>query len=182
MQRHQLTRLRFAGFCERFARCRSGSAAVEFAMIAAPFLALIFLILNTAMAFVAQQTLQTATTQAARLVMTGQAQSQGMSASQFQQAICANLTALFTCSGIYVSVQTFTTFTTMNSTPSTAFANGTFNSAGMPYTLGNKGDIELIQVFYQWPIFATGLGFNFSNDGGTTDLLIASAAFRNEPF
>jgi Flp pilus assembly protein TadG len=175
---------RAAGFCARFEQCRRGAAAVEFALLAVPFLALVFLMLNTALVFFAQQSLQTATTQAARLVMTGQAQSAGTSAAQFQQALCNNLSGLFTCSGIYVSIQTFSTFSAVNAAPAptSLIQNGTFNSAGMPYSLGNKGDIELIQVFYQWPLFATNLGFNFANVNGGSDLLIASAAFRNEPF
>jgi Flp pilus assembly protein TadG len=167
------------GLCRRLGRCRSGSAAVEFAMIATPFLALVFLMLNTALSFFAQQTLQTATTDAARLVMTGQAQAQGMTATQFQQAICTNASALFTCSGIYVNVQTFSSFSSV--TMLNPVTNGKFNTT-MGYALGNSGDIELIQVFYQWPLFATNLGFNFSNVNGGADLLVASAAFRNEPY
>jgi Flp pilus assembly protein TadG len=166
-------------FCRRLARCQTGSAAVEFAMVAAPFLALVFLMLNTALAFFAQQTLQTATTEAARLVMTGQAQAQGMTATQFQQAICSNATSLFDCSGIYVNVQTFSSFSTV--TMLNPVTNGKFNTT-MNFATGNSGDIELVQVFYQWPLFATGLGFNFANVNGGSDLLVASAAFRNEPY
>ncbi len=163
----------------RLAGCRSGASAVEFAMVAVPFLALIFLMLNTAVLYFAQQSLQTATAEAARLVMTGQAQVQNMTAAQFQQQICNNATSMFDCSGIYVNVQTFSTFAGV--TMLNPVTNGNFNTA-MHYSLGNSGDIELIQVFYQWPLFATGLGFNFTNVGGTSNLLTATAAFRNEPY
>jgi Flp pilus assembly protein TadG len=175
---------RAAAFGERFGHCRRGAAAVEFALLAVPFLALVFLMINTALVFFAQQSLQTATTQAARLVMTGQAQTAGTTAAQFQQAICNNLAGLFSCSGIYVSVQTFSTFSAINAAPSptSLIQNGTFNSSSMPYSLGNKGDIELIQVFYEWPLFGTNLGYNFANVNGGSDLLIATAAFRNEPY
>ena len=57
-----------------FLICTRGATAVEFALVAAPFFALLIAILQTALIFLAQQVLQTATTEAARLVMTGQAQ------------------------------------------------------------------------------------------------------------
>ena len=44
----------------RFVRQEDGVAAVEFALVAAPFLALIFAILETALVFFAGQALETA--------------------------------------------------------------------------------------------------------------------------
>jgi hypothetical protein len=60
--------------------------------------------------------------------------------------------------------------------------NGTFNQANMSFSAGGSGDIEVVQVFYQWPLYGTLLGFDFSNLGGGLYLLVATAAFRNEPF
>jgi hypothetical protein len=37
-------------------------------------------------------------------------------------------------------------------------------------------------VFYQWPLFVTGLGYNISNLCNSKRLLSATAAFRNEPY
>ena len=58
----------------RFARGQDGIAAVEFGIVAAPFLALMFAIMETAIVFFASQTLETAVADSARLIMTGQAQ------------------------------------------------------------------------------------------------------------
>jgi Flp pilus assembly protein TadG len=168
------------GVSRRLAECRAGSAAVEFALVAVPFFGLLFLILNTALVFFIQQTLQTATTQAARLVMTGQAQKQNLSAAQFQQAVCTNATALLDCAGIYVNVQTFSSFSSVKML--NPVTNGKFDKSNIGYNPGGSGDIEIIQVFYQWPLFATLLGFDFSNMSGGMDLLVATAAFRNEPY
>ena len=57
----------FADFCRpdlvrRFVRQQDGSAAVEFGMVAVPFLGLTFAILETALVFFAGQTLETAVT------------------------------------------------------------------------------------------------------------------------
>jgi Flp pilus assembly protein TadG len=173
------------GICEvvtgtawaRLIKSRTGTAAVEFAMLVVPFFALLFLVFNTALIYFAQQTLQTATSQAARLIMTGQAQGQGMTANQFHQTICANATVLFNCGNIFVNVQTFSSFTSVSML--NPIQNGTFNTGHMAFSLGNSGDIEVVQVFYQWPIFATMFG---PSGMSGTDLLVATAAFRNEPF
>lgn len=164
----------------RFFRCRKGAAALEFALVSVPFFALIFAILETGLVFFAQQVLQTATTQAARLIMTGQAQSQNLSATQFQQDVCAHASPMFSCAGIYVNVQTFSSFSTMSML--NPLQNGNFNKSSMNYTMGGAGDIVLVQVFYQWPVFTGLLGFNLSNMNGNNRLLMATSVFRNEPY
>ena len=63
----------------RFAWHQRGAAAVEFSLIAVPFLALTFAIIETALVFFAGQTLETAVADAGRLIMTGQAQTAGFS-------------------------------------------------------------------------------------------------------
>jgi Flp pilus assembly protein TadG len=160
--------------------CQQGTTAVEFGLLAVPFFAVLFAILETGFFFVAQEELQSATTAAARLIMTGQAQNQGLTASTFQQQVCANAVALFTCSGIYVNVQNFSSFSGMSML--NPLQNGNFNSASLNYNVGGPGDIELIQVFYQWPVITGLLGFNLSNMNGNNRLLVATAVFRNEPY
>jgi hypothetical protein len=39
-----------------------------------------------------------------------------------------------------------------------------------------------VRLFYKWPLFVTGLGFNVSNIGSNQRLLTATAAFQNEPY
>ncbi len=159
---------------------RSGATAVEFALIAAPLLALLIAILETSMLFFAQEYLQTGTTQASRLIMTGQAQTQNVTAAQFKQDVCNNVSALLSCNGIYVNVQTFSSFS--NVSAPNPLNNGVFNGSGMSYSMGGPGDIELVQVFYQWPIVLGPLGFNLANMSGNYNLIVGTAVFRNEPY
>jgi Flp pilus assembly protein TadG len=164
----------------RFIRTKQASSAVEFALTAAPFAALLVAILQTAVILLAQQVLQTATEQAARLIMTGQAQNAGMSSSQFQQKVCNHATALFSCSGIYVTVQTFSNFSSVSMT--SPVSNGQMNSSLLQFTPGGDGDIVVVQTYYEWPLVLGPLGFNMSNMNGNSLLLVGTAAFRNEPF
>ena len=69
----------------RFARRQDGAAAIEFAMVAAPFLAMVFAIMETAIVFFAGQALETAAADSARLIMTGQAQTQGFDQAKFKE-------------------------------------------------------------------------------------------------
>jgi Flp pilus assembly protein TadG len=156
-----------------------GATAVEFALVAPAFIALLWAILQTALVFFAQQVLQTATTQAARLIMTGQAQSSNMTAAQFTQQVCTNAAGLFSCGGLYANVQTFTSFS--NATMYNPISNGKFSSSNMTWSPGGTGSIEVVQVFYQWPVWPGPLGFNYQSGGTNSDLIVATSAFRNEP-
>ena len=53
---------------------RQGATAVEFALVATPFIGLLFGIIQTFLIFFAQQLLETSVNQSSRLILTGQAQ------------------------------------------------------------------------------------------------------------
>src|SRR5690242_16846570 len=78
----------------RFVRQQDGATAVEFGMVVAPFLAMVFAIMETALVFFAGQALETAGLDSARLIMTGQAQTQGFSQAQYKNAVCAKIYGL----------------------------------------------------------------------------------------
>ena len=166
----------------RFTHAQDGATAVEFALVAAPFLALVFAILETALVFFAGQTLEAAASDTARLIMTGQAQTAGYSANDFKTAVCNRLAGgLFDCTnGVYVDVKTYTSFTAINTSP--PITNGQLNTANMTYTPGGPGDIVVVRLYYQWPIFVSMFGDNLSNLNGSQRLLVATAVFRNEPY
>src|ERR1700738_1597275 len=92
----------------RFPRNRRGSAAVEFALVAPLFFALLFAIIETAIVFFAGQVLETVTQDSARLIMTGQAQAAAFTQVQFKNNVCGRISVLFDCAnGIYIDVQSY---------------------------------------------------------------------------
>lgn len=166
----------------RFLCERKGAAAVEFGLVAAPFLALTFAIMETAIVFFAGQTLETATADAARLILTGQAQTQGFSATTFKQQVCNKVYALFDCAnGIYVDVKSYPSFASINIT-NPIDPNGNFDTSNFGYSPGGPGSIVVVRLYYQWPVYVNLLGFNLSNLSGGYNLLSATAVFRNEPY
>ena len=151
----------------RFRRNRDGSAVVEFALVAPLFFA--------------SQTLETATQDVARLVLTGQAQQVGYTKQQFKDEVCKHLTVMFDCqNGIYVDVESFSSFSSI--TAAKVIDDSQKFVPADHYKPGNACDVVVVRLFYQWPLYVTGLGYDLSNLAGGKRLLMGSAAFRNEPF
>jgi len=178
----RLRRLLPARVARRFARHQKGAAAVEFALVAVPFLALTFAIIETALVFFAGQTLESAASDAGRLIMTGQAQSGGFSQADFKTAVCNSLAGgLFDCTnGVYVNVTTYSSFGSVNT--AAPVTNGQLNTTNLNYTPGGPNCIVAVQLFYQWPIYVSLLGDNLANLNGGFRLLVATSVFRNEPY
>jgi Flp pilus assembly protein TadG len=166
----------------RLRRNEKGTSTVEFALIAVPFFALLFAILETGMAFFAANVLETAVTNAGRLVRTGQAQEDGLNLTTFKKKVCDQLVLMFNCSsGLYLDVQTFKDFGSISLSPPLD-KNGNLKTDGYTYDAGHGGDIVLIRAYYQWPVFVPQLGNDLADLGNGMHLLAAAAAFRNEPF
>jgi Flp pilus assembly protein TadG len=165
----------------RFRGNRRGSSLVEFALLAPLFFALLFAIVEAALVFFADQVLETMTQDAARLILTGQAQLQSYSQQNFKDKLCPPSGGLlFNCSNLFVDVQSYTAFQNINLN-SQIDATGNF-IANMQYSPGGPGDIVVVRAFYPWHLLETALGFNLSNMAGGQRLLVATAAFKNEPY
>jgi len=166
-----------------FVRCRRGAAAAEFALISIPFVALLGAIMQTALVFFAGRVLDQAVSQAARQLLTGQAQKAGTTQSAFNSWIRGKTYSLFNCANFMVNVQNYASFAAADTSTPTL----TFNASGQVtnnwnYSPGAAGDVVVVQVMYQWPIQLSLLGFNLSNLSNGNRLLISTAAFKNEPF
>jgi Flp pilus assembly protein TadG len=166
----------------RFARGEDGAAMVEFGIVALPFLALMFAIIETAMVFFASQTLETAVADSARLIMTGQAQQQSFTQAQFKSAVCSRIAGLFDCqNGLKIDVKKYSGFSSI-STSKPIDSNGNLMT-NFGYDPGAAGDIVVVRLMYEWPIVVPKLGLDKLADlAGNKRLIMATAAFRNEPY
>ena len=173
----------------KFVRCNRGAAAIEFALIAAPFLALLAALFQTALVFFAGRVLDEITEEASRYILTGRAQQSSMTQAGFATYVCTGtntatlVSTLFNCSNFLINVQNYNSF----ASASTAAPNITYNAQGQvnntwSYTPGNPGDIVVVQVMYQWPIVLGPLGFNLSNLSNGKRLLVSTAVFKSEPY
>jgi Flp pilus assembly protein TadG len=165
----------------RFRRDEKGTTAIEFGLVAAPFFALLFAVIETAFVFFAGQALEIAVADSSRLIMTGQAQSQNFSEQQFKNAVCSRLSAMFDCQGnIHIDVRSYSGFGGVN-------MSKPINDQGelvqdFTYNPGNAEDIVVVRVMYEWPLRVPMLGLNLADLSNGKRLLMATAAFRNEPY
>ena len=146
--------------------------------MAVPCIFLILAMLQTALIFLAGQVLETAVAGSSRLILTGQAQS--VTQSTFATAVCGKIPALFNCGDLIIDVQAYSAFASADTSTPTL----TFNSQGQVtntwgYHPGGPGDIVVVRMMYQWPVL---LGFSLSNLSNGNRLLMATAAFKNEPY
>ncbi len=157
----------------------AGAAAVEFALVAAPFLLLVLAALQTMIIFLCGQAIQTVASQSARLVMTGQAA--GLSQTNYKTAVCNNLPSMFDCSKVIVDMQSAANFTSLNTTPPVV----SYDRYGRPtntwsYSQGSPGDVVILRVMYNFPVLGGTIGL--ANQPNGTFLMIGTAVFKNEPY
>jgi len=156
--------------------------AVEFAMVAAPFLALILAMIQTFLVFFAQELLESVVQQASRQILTGQVQSQQVTKDAFHQTVCNQIVILFSCNGLMVDVQVATSWSSANtSAPALTYDSQGQVSNVWQFNPGGVGDIVIVRVMYLWPVFMGPLGFSLSNQPNGSRMIMATAAFQNEP-
>jgi Flp pilus assembly protein TadG len=167
----------------RLPQDEGAATAVEFAILIAPLMFLLLATLQLGIIFFAQQCLQSAATASARQLMTGSVQQQGLSQTQFQNAVCANAPVLFSCGAIMVDVQSTSSYSSV----STGSLVPTYDSTGKvtnswSYSPGGAGDIVIMRVMYNWPVIAAPLLPGLANQPNGDRLLVATSVFKNEPF
>jgi Flp pilus assembly protein TadG len=173
---------RAARAARAFGREEKGATAVEFGLVALPFLGLLLAIIETAVLFLAGQTLESAVDNTARLIRTGQAQEDGLTGDTFKAQICNEALVLPSCTDrLHIDVRTYSKFSDMSvSDPIDKSGNADYTT--FIYNAGHGGDIVLVRAYYEWPTFSRLLGLNFANLSNGKHLLAAVTAFKNEPF
>jgi hypothetical protein len=113
--------------------------------------------------------------------MTGQAQDKAWTKDDFKTEVCSRIHGLFDCAGgVYVDVKTYADFSSINN--DLPLTDGKIDESKLNYSPGTPGQIEVVTLYYQWPIYVSLLGNNLTNVNGNRRLLVATAVFCNEPF
>ncbi|PZO52475.1 MAG: pilus assembly protein [Alphaproteobacteria bacterium] len=168
----------------RFAKARSGSAAVEFALVLAPFFLLTFALAEVAMIGFAQTSLDNGVSRIARLVRTGQAQMGGLGEAQIKARLCQEMSSLLAvdcAANLFLDVNRFASFTaaSQNNSP---IQNGEFQEAGFSYRDTQPSDIVVVRAYYRWQVMTPMFQPVFQNVNGGKRILVATMMFRNEPY
>lgn len=171
-----------------FSRDENGAVLIEFALLAIPFFALIYAILETSIVFLAGQILDSAVHDASRKIRTGQPESETV--ELFRADICNRLYGLFDCSKLKIRVEEVVNFS------SVAIVTNPVDEECEPdeeegedcwtlveaYSAGQTSSVMLVQAFYKWPTILNFGGLNLQTLPGGYRLLSGIRVFRNEPY
>ncbi|MEF0939904.1 TadE/TadG family type IV pilus assembly protein [Rhizobium sp. BR 362] len=186
-----------------FVRSRDGTAAIEFALLAIPYFLIIFAILETFVAFTAEQVVSNAVDTVSREIRTGQITynhnaTTDMTATQFRQAFCNEISVIIVCSAaelatptnLYLDVESYATFaampTTVPRTSSDPYSD--LNTTGFTFAPGGAESKNMVRAYYRWQVMTDLLRPYLTtirpSDGSmpTTYLIVATSAFQNENY
>jgi len=150
-------------------------------MLAWPVILLLLAITEVGLVNFADTSLENAVTDAARMIRTGQAQSQGFDAGKFKAEVCKRISPPLDCGGIRLDVRHFANFAASQLT-NPINADGTMKT-NFSYDPGVGGDVVVVRGFYEWTIAARlPQPVGLSNMANGDRLLMTTVAFRNEPF
>lgn len=182
----RLRRLRLK-LWRRFRRDDEGSAAVEFALISVPFCMLLFAIVETALVFWCGQVLETAVANASRKIFTGELATSFASVpaaerpQKFKDMICAEVPGLFDCKGLVrVDVFSYKDFASVPALPS-ATKNGAISNDPPQFNPGGSSEIVIVRAAMGYKLYTSFLSGS-ANLNNNERLIMATAAFRNEPY
>ncbi|OCI91919.1 pilus assembly protein TadG [Rhizobium sp. AC27/96] len=192
-------RRRARGGLRKLVRSRDGAAAIEFALLAIPYFLIVFAIIETFVAFTAEQVVSNAVDTLSRQIRTGQMTAANTTQQQFRQAFCNEISVLITCSttevatpaSLYLDVESYSTFAAMPTTiprQSSTDPYSDLNTTGFAFAPGGAKTLNMVRAYYRWQIIIDLLRPYLSNikpsDGSmpTTYLIVATAAFQNENY
>jgi Flp pilus assembly protein TadG len=188
----RLRNARAPALLRRWKRDESGVTAIEFAIVAMPFILLLLGIMWVSLFYFANFTLENAVWQAARAIRTGQVQqSQGAFSGAltnedrkqaFKLALCAKAPTFYDCnSKAVVIVQSNANFAGIAEPNCTS--NGTLiDQSAAAFDTGGSSSVVLVTVCYPWELASKLPFFTFGNLADGSFLMQASVAFRTEPY
>ncbi|MDO6966205.1 TadE/TadG family type IV pilus assembly protein [Rhizobium alvei] len=193
----------FSGLIKGFRRNREGAAALEFAILAVPFLMLTFATFETFFAFAGEQVLANAVETMSRKIRTGeitfaQGKATDMTEVEFREAFCEEIAVFNMCSDseaaspdkLHIDVRQFSSFGDMpRQIPKVSTADyADLDTTGFGFSPGGPNSINMVRAFYRWQIITDIIRpyvttIRPEGDPLPTDyLMVSTAAIQNEEY
>ncbi len=169
-------------FLKRFIKDKRGSVAIEFTMLALPFSALIFAILESGLSFTAHQVMANAVEDIARDLRTNVMKQADATPAAVRTRICNAMKVLVSsgCPELYIDLKTYSTFAAVPLT--IPYTGGDLNTAGFTIAPGGQTSINQIRVFYKWPIYTNYIAKKLADLPNGKTLLYSTLTWKNEPY
>lgn len=151
-------------------------------MVAAPFLFMMFAVIELGLVFVISSTLETAAMDASRLIRTGQLQTTGGTAATFKDAVCDRM-SIFSgdCADkLSLDVRVLPQFSA--AAPADPLADGQLDDSELAFNTGGAEDIVLVRAWYRYQLITPFLEQALARTSDGAAMIGTSSAFRNEPY
>ena len=155
-------------------QAREGATAVEFALVAMPFVMFVIGILSFGYTFFLQFALDYSLQQAVRQIQIGNVAGSTSSATFVTSIMCPIFSQFASCDGLQVSVQPVTDYWS---------SYATITSASQPsaFCTGQPGTLMFARAAYQAPVWASFMAFSLPpSPVSSGQNLVSAAAFANE--
>jgi len=167
----------------RFIRDRRGATVIEFAILALPFMLLIFAVLETTISFTAEQVMANTTDTLSRDIRTGRISPATTDEAAFREMICERLEVFVAdgCPGLYFDLQSYPSFAAVpKSIPFSA--PGVIDTSGFRYDPGGTGAINNLRIIYEWPVITNIMQSRIAGLADGKMMLYTTTTWQNEPF
>lgn len=168
-------------FCPRWIGDRQGVTAIEFSLLALPFIMFVIGIIELAMMFAGTFLLQGSVSEAARLIRTGQVQQSvgGDPREIFRETLCAEARILLDCDRVQFDVRTIERF---RDAGARAGIDEDGNLENTSFEAGGVSDIVIVRAAYLYPLMTPMIGRFFADYPNNRKLLLSTVVFQTEPY
>lgn len=157
----------------------SGATAVEFALVAPLFFAIVYAILELGVMMLAGLLLEDAAADAARVLRTGQVQASGDPLVAFRTEVCRDLLGMIDCASLGTDVRSFPSFSAVSLPPVTFDADG--NPTNLQFAPGAAREIMTIRLVYRWDFALPFMARLYGGEDGSR-LLMTTTVVKGEPW
>lgn len=167
---------------KRWRKSTSGTTAIEFSLVAIPFIIMMLGIVEIALMYTAGSLLEGSTAAAARMIRTGQLQQLNPAdpETMFREALCANIRGLVNCNTVQIEVvQLPDGF--MDASDYAPQFDEDGNLVTRAFTMGGSSDVVLIRTAYRYP-FLTPLLSPILGGASGSRLLMSTIVLETEPY
>ena len=165
-----------------YAKDNEGATAIELSFIALPLIYFMLSIIEVALMFTTSIVLEGATSDASRLVRTGQVQQAGAGGqAMFEDALCRAMSVLASCNDIeYEVVEIGDGWGSASGNTANFDDDGAFQSQG--FDPGGVSDVVLIRAVYNYPLKTPIMSQFFGDAGKTTRMMMSTVVLQTEPY
>lgn len=171
----------------RLRKNQDGTTAIEFAIVAIPFLMFVCGLMGVASYFFITTSLEKGMDRESRLIRTGQAALSNLTVNEFKAGLCKEAGSWVKCNKVQVFVQKFADWASVAPQPclkadGTEVVNTANGSDSIAQYSGGANDIVLVITCYKWEFAANVPYLKLGQMRDGSMMMQTATTFRTEPY